>query len=259
VKELSWGAFYSNDYLENVFLNEGLEIIGPFAFMWSNLTSIHIPSTVLEIRHKAFYGKLTSWYGHDDLNYLTSVTFAEGSQLLIIDSEAFRDNRIVNLVLPDSVELIGDQAFGYYEGEIVLPSSLQYLALSAFFSVSNASLVIPSSVTEIACPSNPYHYSINTISFIVDADNSNYASLDGIIYNKDYTELIAVPRGKTVIILPSTVTYIFSPYVHFWPNMTVFLEVNEKPSSFYDDCFDQAIVFFSSQWSYVDGVPTPNI
>ena len=43
----------------------------------------------------------------------------------------------------------------------------------------------------------------------VDANNPNYCSIDGVLYNKDVTELIVCPRGKSgVCKVPNTVTKI---------------------------------------------------
>ncbi len=44
--------------------------------------------------------------------------------------------------------------------------------------------------------------------FIVPETNPNYTSIDGVLYNKEVTELIAVPIGKSKIEIPDTVTRI---------------------------------------------------
>ena len=42
----------------------------------------------------------------------------------------------------------------------------------------------------------------------MEANNQNYASIDGILYNKEITTLICYPGGKTSITIPNSVTSI---------------------------------------------------
>ena len=39
----------------------------------------------------------------------------------------------------------------------------------------------------------------------VDPENTQYSSIDGVLYNKDQTELIRVPETRTSIVIPNTV------------------------------------------------------
>ncbi len=45
-------------------------------------------------------------------------------------------------------------------------------------------------------------------SINIDENNPNYTSVDGVVYNKDVSELIICPNGKTSITIPDTVTSI---------------------------------------------------
>lgn len=56
------------------------------------------------------------------------------------------------------------------------------------------SITIPSSVTSIAYA---FYGCSNLASIDVDVSNEKYSSLDGILFNKDKTELICYPAGKT--------------------------------------------------------------
>lgn len=54
-----------------------------------------------------------------------------------------------------------------------------------------------------------FSYSYNLTAFVVDSNNPNYVSVDGIVYNKDMTELIECPTAKTGdLVIPATVTKI---------------------------------------------------
>ena len=102
-----------------------------------------------------------------------------------------------------SLEGIGCRA----EGDIFYPWSLQ-------------SIRIPETVKSISeGVFRPYHArqsileqyagSISELSeIIVDPDNPNYTDVDGVLYNKDKSVLIACPPTKTECDIPATVTQI---------------------------------------------------
>lgn len=68
-------------------------------------------------------------------------------------------------------------------------------------------LKIPASVTEIDCNSLNYCKQLDSIE--VDANNPEFTSIDGILYNKAVTEWVYVPYGITgVVEVPETITEI---------------------------------------------------
>ena len=94
-----------------------------------NVSSVFIPATVRSIGGSAFYY----------CNALTTVTFAEDSQLKSIGGSAFCGTehahpRFKEIQIPDSVETIGNAAFRYCQDleRITLPSTLQKLSNSTF-------------------------------------------------------------------------------------------------------------------------------
>lgn len=94
-----------------------------------NVSSVFIPATVLSIGGSAF----------SYCNALTTVTFAEDSQLKSIGGSAFFGTeyahpRFKEIQIPDSVETIGNAAFRYCQDleRITLPSTLQKLSNSTF-------------------------------------------------------------------------------------------------------------------------------
>ena len=85
-------------------------VIGESAFAKNtNIANLTIPSSVIVINNKAFY----------DITYLSSVTFAENSQIQKIGDEAFAISTIQGLDkmseidLPESLKQIGYMAFNY--------------------------------------------------------------------------------------------------------------------------------------------------
>jgi uncharacterized repeat protein (TIGR02543 family) len=72
---------------------------------------------------------------------------------------------------------------------------------------SLTSITIPGSVTDIG--NNAFGSGFSLTSINVDADNPNYASQDGILYNKAKTYIICIPRAISgSITIPSGVTSI---------------------------------------------------
>ena len=65
-------------------------------------------------------------------------------------------------------------------------------------------IIIPDSVKGIRDGAFSMCFFLENI--IVDANNTNYSSLNGILYNKNKTELIEVPKCIQTVALPSTVT-----------------------------------------------------
>ncbi len=68
--------------------------------------------------------------------------------------------------------------------------------------------------TTISIPASVYEINIDTLalfknltSITVDAGNSNYASYDGVLYNKEKTKMLFCPGGKSgTVTLPSSLT-----------------------------------------------------
>lgn len=112
-----------------------------------NVSSVFIPATVLRIGGSAF----------SYCNSLTTVTFAEDSQLKSIGGSAFYGTehahpRFKEIKIPDSVETIGNTAFRYCQDleRITLPSALQKLSNSTFYGCTALSEVtFPASLKTI--------------------------------------------------------------------------------------------------------------
>ena len=125
--------------------------IGEYAFIPSrkitNVSSVFIPATVTSIGDFAFRC----------CKFLTTVTFAEGSQLKSIGVSAFSGTepahpRFKEIQIPDSVETIGTNAFQNCQDleSITLPASLKTIESSAFSYCCNLSEIkLPTSLKTI--------------------------------------------------------------------------------------------------------------
>lgn len=93
-------AFY-NYTGTSIQLPANLRYINSYAFQYAKLTSIHIPAKVEYIGDYAFA----------NIGVLTSITFAENSALKTIGGRGFNSNGATEIILPDSVESLGDDCF----------------------------------------------------------------------------------------------------------------------------------------------------
>lgn len=126
---------------------------------------------------------------------------------------AFRSNqKIVEVIIPDSVLLIEDEAFSYSKKltKVELGSGVVEIGMAFAGCDGLTTIKIPASVTTI--DTLAFYLAKNMKSIEVDDGNSAYSSLDGILYNKDKTTLEYCPPKieKTGIVIPSTVTTISS-------------------------------------------------
>ncbi len=135
------------------------------------------------------------------------------------------------LVIKDGVTSVGKYAF-YGCSELInisLPDSLTEIGFSAFDNCFKLETVnIPANLnTSLGYSGLLYLYNYKDIS--VDSDNRQYSSVDGVLFNKDKTELIKYPQNKTdkTYTVPDTVKNIHSKA--FYDNH--YLESVEIPSS----------------------------
>lgn len=163
-------------------------------------------------------------------SFSVKLDLSQSSELTELPKEAFRNaDSLYEIILPSSLLKIGDSAFVYCEHlqHISIPNSVTSIEFRAFAECENLeSLDIPDSVIKmhgyaIKDCSKLTTINIGTglkeIGFIGDGlenfveinvaeGNPNFASLDGVLYNKDITKLIAFPCGKSSVTIPDTVT-----------------------------------------------------
>ena len=136
--------------------------IGNYAFEFGSFTKVSIPDSVVSIGEGAFFA----------CENLTGVSL--GSGLLSIGEGAFYGCSFTKVTIPNNVISIGESAFASC-------NSLTGVSLG-------------SGVTSIGYQS---FTSDNLAAFTVNANNRAFASQDGVLFNKDKTQLIQYPAGKT--------------------------------------------------------------
>ena len=135
-----------------------------------------------------------------------------GYQTVHIGDHAFSNNPyLTSVIIPYNVTTIGSWAFGSNPSltSITIPDSVTTIGDSAFKGTSLTSITIPSSVTSLA--DRMFNTCSSLTAINVDAANVNYASVDGVLYNKALTTLITCPARTTgTFTIPSSITTIGS-------------------------------------------------
>lgn len=150
---------------------------------------------------------------------LTNVNIA--NSVTIIETAAFWGcQSLENITIPDNVTRIGNKAF------------LNCTALT--------NITIPASVTYII--KEAFDGCERLISINVDEKNADYSSEDGVLFNKEKTELIKYPEGRnqSEFIIPNSVTRIkegaFS-FCNYLKSLTISRNVSELEGGFIYYCY----------------------
>lgn len=179
--------------LTNVIIHDDIVSIGESAFKSSNLTSVTIPGSVKTIGNEAFAE-----------TPLTEVIISEGVES-IGNQAFFACIGLEKVELPNTLISIGDYAFSIMDSEYFSEA----LELGRSYDIN-----IPESVLNIG----EHSFTMSNVRSInVDSNNKNYSSIEGVLFNKDGTELISYPTRKELTsnyIIPNSVktvkTYAFA-------------------------------------------------
>lgn len=215
-------AFYNCTNLTNVIIPEGVTSIGPCAFEGcSSLNSITIPNSIVEIGEKAFYDctNLTSvqvsnigawcnisfadiyanpvsYAGKLYLNKVLVTALQIDSKVTCIGNFAFYGcTALTSVSFSDSVTNIGNYAFYGCTGmtEIILPDNVTDIGERAFSNCTGfTSINIPEKCTSIG--RYAFLDCTSLTGIWVDKNNTAYSNDDdGVLFNKEKTELIVAP------------------------------------------------------------------
>lgn len=179
IKEIPDSAFSSASSLTSIEIPESVETIGSAAFSYcTSLKNVSISDKITRVGNDAF----------NNTAILKSMLYSNGVKYLdgwAVDLKY----SVENIVIKEGTKGLEDGFFNFDSviKTISLPASLQYVGEQSFLS------------------------SENIVSVTVADNNNYYSSLDGILYNKEKTELIYYPKGKTdeSFTAPKTVKVIY--------------------------------------------------
>lgn len=151
-----------------------------------------------------------------------------------------------DIVIPETVQYSGktykvtsicDYAFYGCSNmtSVSIPESITSIKYYAFNGcIGLKAISIPKSVTEIKWYLFNYCSALENIS--VDAENTVYTSVDGILYTKDMTTIVAVPGAKKKVNIPDGVKTICEGAFYTCKNLTS-LTLPESVTSLEPNCF----------------------
>ena len=178
--------------------------------------------------------------GHAQVNYMVSGNTAyvtdspnasgnvvitntyDGYPVTSIGDDAFESSGITSVIIPNSVTNIGEQAFAgcYSLTSVTIPDSVTSIGVGAFFKCYDlTSVTIPNSVTSIGESAFLRCFSLTNIT--VNATNSYYASLGGVLFDKSLDTLVEFPVGLAgSYAIPNSVTSISGSAFGFCSGLT---------------------------------------
>lgn len=164
--------------------------IGESAFRSSNIKSIVIPESYETIAEEAFINS----------TFLERITFEGNSNLTEIGNNAFKLNTsLKDIIIPQSVKKIGEFAFSeaFSLSSVIFEdnSNLEIIGSNAFSRTTNLKeITLPAKVKTIDMPI--LFGSSKLKNIYVDSKNTNFTSVDGVLYSYDKSKLIYYPEGK---------------------------------------------------------------
>ena len=221
LKTIPRNCFFDLCALEELVIPEGVESIGQSAFGFGGFKNISFPSTLKEIGMQAFAncealpsvalsGSVTK-IGDNCFTSCTALASVNLNNVTEVGEFAFSDCSSLTNVESNKLETIGASAFYRCTSleNYVIPETVKSVGSTLFFNATGLkTLVIGSNVETIGAGLCTGTSSLAAIELA--EGNANFAVVDGILYNKDMTTLVAYPGGRveTTYTLPETVTVI---------------------------------------------------
>ena len=260
VAEIGSSAFSGCTSLSKVDLPKKLTTIEAYTFSGcSSLESIVIPDGVTAIGTLSEYENIYYSSSFSGCTSLKEIVIPD-SVTAIGDSAFSGCTSLKEIVIPDSVTAIGDSAFSGCTSltEIVIPDSVTGIWWRAFSGCTSLeSITIGSGVESLG---DEWIASCRRLENItVSPENKTYSSVDGVLFNKDKSELSAYPIGnrRSSYTIPDGVEKIGKKAFYgcrYIESLTIPVSVAEIEASALGNCYDIRAVYYlgtREQWKEV--------
>lgn len=191
--------FHCNKRLKHFLIRRGVEKITKNCFIGSNLVSITIPASVIEIGNNAFYNN----------QQLIRINFSKNSRLNEIGTGAFSYcSSIKKIRFPRALKIIRSYAFSDCSklNQVYFPYDSQLETIeNAFQNTSIKTLSLPPSIKEIKDVCSKM---LDLESIYVDNEMYKSSYNGDAIYSKDGSELICIIKNTKTFQIPSNVRII---------------------------------------------------
>ena len=199
VQEIGDNAFNGCIQLSSLTLSEGIRVIEEMAFSnCSDLTEVLIPASVeclgdgvfsdcLAMTQIAVAPESEHFFVRDDILYSKDLS-------VLVHYPASKEEQ--EFTIPEEVRKIAGLAFAsnYFLMEVMLGDHLEEVGSYAFARCSSLSFMsLPAQTTRLGA--SPFHDCTMLLEIEVDPNNPCYSSIDGVLYNKEQTQLIQYPAG----------------------------------------------------------------
>lgn len=161
------------------------------------------------------------------MHFLTGTQIEFPSTLLMIDSNTFLQSKIKSINFPDGLRAIGSTAFQrctFTDTDIVLPESVELIGDGAFDQSNITSVKVgakanfsPSRFSQTVgtyydsapeYPVMPFSNCANLTKVEIDENNPYFKTVDGTVYSSDDIELIFINSYSADYVIPDSVEYI---------------------------------------------------
>ncbi len=190
----------SSNKIVNITIPASVTSAGGFSRYYSNLQNIYVEAN--NNNYKSLNGVLYSHDGKTLVDYprkKTGTTYTIPENTENIGSNAFYGNTtITSITIPDYVQTIGESAFESATAlsSVSLGTGITNLSSRVFYGTTFTTITLPASIETIGTNTQPFYANEALQEIIVDSENQNFKSVDGVVYSKDGKELCIYPSAK---------------------------------------------------------------
>lgn len=248
VTKIGYSSFEENNNLMSVTLPNSIKYIDHYAFRsCENLKSITIPNSVKTIGSGVFSGciSLKNITVPSSVTELGSGVF-DGCKNLINANFSYGIKEFSEYLFYNCISLTS----------INIPNSVKKVETDCFRGCTNLkSVSIGYGVEEIAFDWHPSFLYCNSLeSITVNSNNKNFCSSDGVLFNKDKSEIKLYPKSKrnTNYIVPNSVKVLYCDDAMYGGNFTdcKYLKTITIPSNV-TRIDDYAVGYNTNDWDFI--------